>query len=403
MTLKERLEKALSRKAELQKIGGERDFTESELKEANDLVDELRAARTAAEKNREIADKLKSINADNDDDPDDDDPDDDDPDDDDGHRIPLGGKNLKKGYLPVRGKSVERLANRIAKQVQANGRKALDSNTITPITLDTNPIPLDRPAGRLLNLMPVVQRGVPRFEWLQQTVRENNAKIVAPGAVKPTSNYDVEARGGKLRVLAHTSSPFDKYLLADSPWLGQFIGDELLYGLYAELERQIIAGTGDGSDDALELKGLLATTGVRQQAHVIDRLTTTRKAVTQLEKIGVTTGGYWVMSPDDWEALELARTADGHLELGSPVNVAAKQLWSKPVVTVPELDLGTGFLVGTDGAMNLSTDLQGVETLWFAQHNDDAFRNQLRARCEGRFELEVTLPGHIVNVDLTAA
>ncbi|QII04359.1 phage major capsid protein [Rhodococcoides fascians A25f] len=400
MNLKQQYDAIRNRMKELRTIGRERDFTDAEMKEANDLFDQSERLEKEIEKNDEIADKLKSINADRDDEDSDDDGDDDD---DDRHRIPLGGKSLKTGFLPAQGKSFDQLARRIAKQVQANGRKSIDVETITPVTLNTDPIPMDKPAGNLLALIPVVQRGTVRFDWLQQTARTNNAKIVAPGALKPTSQYDMESRGGRLRVLAHTSSPFDKYLLADSPWLGQFIGNELLYGLYSELERQIIAGTGDGSDDATELKGLLGTSGIRQQGFATDRIVTTRKAVTQLEKIGVTSpaGSYWVMSPDDWEALELSRTADGHLELGSPVNVAAKQLWSRPVVTVPGLEFGAGFLVGP-GATQLNTDLQGIETLWFAQHNDDAFRNQLRARCEGRFEFVVPLPGHIVNLDLVA-
>ncbi|MDV6304859.1 phage major capsid protein [Rhodococcus cerastii] len=388
MNLKEQLAKLYDRVKELQLIGIERDYTDAEVAETKQLLKQQHELRERIEKNADIDEKLKSAMDS-----------DDGGDEEDSESTLRGGKAVKTGFLP-QGDKFKSLAGNIAKQVQRTaGRKAIaDSDTLTPIILSSqSPVEIGKPATSLLAVVPVVQRSAPRFEWLQQTVRTNNAAIVAPGAVKPTSIYGIEKRDGELRVVAHFSEPIDKYLIADNSTLATFVANELLYGLYAELERQMIEGAGG----VAELKGLSATSGVLAQAFATDLVTTTRKAITRLENAGQTPS-YFALSPDDWEAVELSRTADGHLELGNTaVNLAAKQLWGKPVVTVPGLDNGSGYLVG-EGATELSTDTLGVETKWFEQHADDALRNLMRARCEGRFEFTVPKPSAVVALDLAA-
>ena len=45
---------------------------------------------------------------------------------------------------------------------------------------------LGKPALSLLDVIPVVQQAIPKFAYMRQTVRTNNAAVVAAGALKPT-------------------------------------------------------------------------------------------------------------------------------------------------------------------------------------------------------------------------
>lgn len=90
---------------------------------------------------------------------------------------------------------------------------------------------------------------------MKQTTRENNAAPAARGAVKPTSAFGLEPVEGRLRVIAHVSEPLDKYTLADGPSLVSFVELEMVDGLHAAVEAQLLAGDGVGEN----LRGLANT------------------------------------------------------------------------------------------------------------------------------------------------
>ena len=70
-----------------------------------------------------------------------------------------------------------------------------------------------------------------------------------------------------------------------------------------------------------------------------------RKAVTAVESIGHTAGTF-VLSPADWEKLELARTdSAGSLELGGPVDRAKRTLWGVNIAICTALPAKTAVLL----------------------------------------------------------
>ncbi|WP_156911362.1 hypothetical protein [Arsenicicoccus bolidensis] len=50
----------------------------------------------------------------------------------------------------------------------------------------------------------------------------------------------------------------------------------------------------------------------------------------------------------------------------------------------------------------LDTDVNGIDLTWGTQ-DDDFSRNQVRARCEGRFEVTTFQPAAIVKATIAAA
>ena len=90
-----------------------------------------------------------------------------------------------------------------------------------------DPVALGQPALSLLDVVPVVQHATPEFAYLRQTVRTNNAAVVAEGATKPTSVYSVNRVEQSLVVVAHLSEGIPRYWLLDSSALEQFVASEL--------------------------------------------------------------------------------------------------------------------------------------------------------------------------------
>lgn len=310
-------------------------------------------------------------------------------------------KSVGRGYMDVSTKSFGALADRVAPGMcsdNAYGQKALlpAGSTAVSVTVRPEIATTAKPMSELLAALPVVTQSSPVFRYLRQTARTNNAAVVAAGAAKPTSVYGLTPIEGELQVIAHLSEAIDKYALADVGNLQRFVADELLYGLHRALEQQVLNGTGTG-----QLTGLLQTGGIQTQAFATDLITTTRQAVTKIENIGHTAGTF-VLSPADWETLELARTdTAGSLELGGPVDRAKRTLWGVPIAICNALPAKTALLLDPS-AVAIDTDAK-VEVLWSDNVGDDFSKNQLRARCESRYHVSVYQPLGVVKLTTAAA
>ncbi|QCQ93244.1 phage major capsid protein [Rhodococcus sp. SGAir0479] len=141
------------------------------------------------------------------------------------------------------------------------------------------------------------------------------------------------------------------YWLTDNANLEQFVADELQYGLQVALESQFLSGSGASP----QLDGILGVSGIQVQAYANNLLTTTRQAITKAETAGHEPG-LFVLSPGDWESLELARTDTvGQLELGRPVDRTARKVWGVPVVVTTALPAKTGALLDL-ASVGISTD-----------------------------------------------
>ena len=239
----------------------------------------------------------------------------------------------------------------------------------------------------------VIEKSV--YQYLRQVSREQNAAVVAPGDVKPTSEYGFETVKGQLAVVAHLSEPIHTYWAKDFPEAVVGATEELLRGLMDAQERYLINGTGQDGEPA----GLLNTSGVQVQEFDTDMLTSTRAAITSLEVLGLDANAF-VLHPSDWQAIELTRDATGRLEFSAgPVDRAEKRLWGVRVATSTHVAAGTGLLVDAGAAHILSDGQTFVEA---GASNDDFTRNQLRLRAEQRLGVAVTNPAGVVSIELAA-
>ncbi|MCZ4559894.1 phage major capsid protein [Rhodococcus sp. IEGM 1401] len=289
--------------------------------------------------------------------------------------------------------------NIAAKMADPTGQKAIASSgdAITGVPLDGTIYEQGRVHNTALAILPFRKR-VPQYSYLRQTLRDNQAAPVAVGELKPESKYGVTSIDGKLEVIAHVSEPTPEYWLTDNTALQGFVQGEMQYGLERAVEEQVIAGDGTG----INMTGVLNASGVVVQPFLIDPTTTVRRGITKLELIGYEAGGI-ILHPLAWEALELSRRADGTPDLGSgiPVDRAAQRLWGLRIAVSNSVPEGTGILFDLS-ALAVVGDGQ-IRTQWSSGVADDFSRNQVRARVEGRFGLDVYKPNGIVKLDLDAA
>jgi HK97 family phage major capsid protein len=124
-------------------------------------------------------------------------------------------------------------------------------------------------------------------------------------------------------------------------------------------------------------------------------LTTTRKAVTQLEDQFMTPDA-WVFAPGDWEEIELAQD-DNHRYYNNdaPVSRSRKMLWGVPVITSSAMPGGEAIL----GAFAESCFIQDRELPridWSENMNTGSVShfalNQIVFRCEECLGFAVTRP-----------
>jgi HK97 family phage major capsid protein len=278
------------------------------------------------------------------------------------------------------------------------------------VPLDPEPVRMDTPVLTLRQLMANVQNSTGRFSYLRQTTRTNNAAVVAQGAKKPTSVYTLSRVDDRVRTIAHLSEPIAKQDLDDIGMLRQFIDQEMRLGLDLALEDEILNGDGTGE----HMTGIANVSGSQSQAFATNLLVTTRKAVTKLERYGYLAGAAFVMTPEDWEAIELLADNEARFYYGGPqniVNQGARRLWGAPVVVTDAATDGTAYLadfrqmrlqVRQDGVLDWSENVYDPDALGSGVGASDFQRNMLRFRFEGRFGLEILRPSSIVEIDLTA-
>ncbi|MFZ2527413.1 MAG: phage major capsid protein [Rhodococcus sp. (in: high G+C Gram-positive bacteria)] len=274
------------------------------------------------------------------------------------------------------------------------GQKALVTagQSITSIPMLGDVVADGKPPASLLEVLRSRVTTTPTWQYLRQTGRTTNAAFVASGGVKPTSDYATATVDGKLSVLAHISQPVDKYVLGDAPALERFLTDEMNYGIRQKLEAGLLSGDGV----APNLLGLLNTGSIQTQAFATDVLSTTRSAITAVETLGLN-ADVFVIHPTDWQAIELLRTdTAGNLELGGPVDRAARKLWGVQVVVSNALTAGTAVLLDST-SVEVVTD-GGLAVEWSDAVSDDFERNQKRVRVEGRFGLDVFRPLGVVKI-----
>ena len=268
-------------------------------------------------------------------------------------------------------------------------------------------------AETVLQMIPTEKTEMDKISYLRETVRTQAAASVPVSNLKPTSTYNLERVDADIITIAHLSEPIPRQWLNDAPMLANYITQVMREGLILELEEQIFQGT--GLNDQIE--GIENLSDVLSQSYDTDILTTTRKAITVLERLPVKPDG-WAIHPNDWESFELLTNTEGYYSMGAPgqipVDRANRKLWGLPVAVTTGVTEGNAYLASWARSLKI-WEREAVRIDWsevFTQavtvgentYDKTGFEtNEVKFRCEGRFQLEVDRPGGIVEVTLSGS
>ncbi len=266
--------------------------------------------------------------------------------------------------------------------------------------------PMGRKPLKLRDLISVRSTNSDLVEFVQQTAQVTQAAFVAEAtsAAAPTVNssthavtpnagggYKPEGSMAFLKVTTPVETvavwiPVTKRALADSAQLRGIIDQELRDAILDKIESNILFGQATP-----DFVGVAETAGILSQSFSSSILTTARKAITNLAENGLEPNPTaFVMSPGDWEAVELALFA------AAPYLPYQQSMWRIPVVESQYVTSGTAYLGNWKQAV--MWDRQQVTISVSDSHADFFIRNLVAILAEARAAFGVIKPKSFVEI-----
>lgn len=289
------------------------------------------------------------------------------------------------------------------------GQKA---NLLTTDLAHTQPIRyptidvIDRPR---LTLLDIIGRGTMAgsFEYVQITGVNRGAAIVeeatgatdASGAdldpLKPLSDFTTQLADAKPYTYAD-GYEVTTQMLSDAPAFATYLNTELGYSINRVIEEKLLRGSGVNG----EPRGITTTTGVQRQAFDSNMVTTVRKAITRVTRVGGQVSGV-LMSPELDEEWDLLQDANQRYYGQGPYGTGPGTAWGRPRI-VSELLSGTNEVIVGDFSTIALLDRDGLSIEAFNQHADFARRNKVYIRAELRAGQVIWRPNRLVIAATTA-
>lgn len=246
-----------------------------------------------------------------------------------------------------------------------------------------------------LTLLDLISRGQTggNFEYVQVVGVDRAAAIVAEGDQKPLSDITTELADAKVFTYADGYEVTNQ-LLSDAPAFASYLNNELDYSLDAIVEHYLLNGEGTNGEPV----GLLNTTGVQQQGFDTDMVTTIRKAITRVTRLGGQVTAV-LMSPEDDEAWDLLKDGNDRYYGQGPFGSGPGTAWGRPRAVSERLSPGQ--VVLGDFRQIALLDREGLSVQAFNQHADFARRNMVYVRAELRAAQAIWRPNRLVIADVT--
>jgi len=215
--------------------------------------------------------------------------------------------------------------------------------------------------------------------------------------LKPRSDIQIAAVTYPIATIAHLLY-VHKNTLDDEPRLRGIIDRDLIDGIKMAEDEAILYGNGQGDN----LTGLLNTSGVQEYTGLASdkRSAQIRRAITKailayFQPTGV------VMSPTDWETIELETDRNGAYTVALSVAVGGeKRVWRLQVTDTPAMAEGQ-FLLGAFGTGAKLYDREQVNVQLSTENRDFFERNVYTLRAEERLGLVVDRPESFVVGEFT--
>lgn len=239
-------------------------------------------------------------------------------------------------------------------------------------------------------------------------VREKNSdadnaagvSTVAEGSPKPEGQLEWDPDSATMQVVA-TVIPVTNQILRVLPSIQTYIDNTLLYRVALAEEKQILNGTGTGTD----LKGIYRYNSggyqiQTQSATANDPAVSLANAFAKIENANGVADGV-AMNPADFWAMVSKRASGGSgtFDAGEPFTSVPQTVWGLPAVRTKSMAAGKAL----PGAWKMAATLFDGEIAnvrIFEQHSDFAMRNQVLIRAEETVALAVLRPDWFCDTSL---
>lgn len=226
----------------------------------------------------------------------------------------------------------------------------------------------------------------------------------AAGGVKPESAFSTVRVTTPVRTIAHWI-PITKRALSDAAQVRTLIDNFLQIGLEEELEDQMVAGDGTGEN----FQGLATVSGTQTQTAVTDpsgkpagfgNLLAVRRARTLVRLVGRSQANGIVIHPNDLQKLDEISDNQGRFYFGGPSGSnGSSPLWGLNVIESEAATQGTAW-VG-DWRKAVLWDREQASVTATDSHADFFVRNLVAILAEMRAAFGVVQPNAFVKVTIT--
>ncbi len=263
---------------------------------------------------------------------------------------------------------------------------------ITP-TRDGELVSMRRRQPRIRSLLNIGRTTSSSVEYARQTLRTNNAAVVAENTLKAESNYAWGKADALVRTIAHWV-PVSRNTLEDAAQLQTELDSELRYGLDIAEDEELLNGDGTGE----HLDGLRANATAYAAPFAIDDETpidTLRLSLLQLE-LQEYAGDGFILNPMEWARIELTKNQFGGYIFANVLQLAGPTLWGRTVVSTTAMDQGD-FMTGEFGVAATIYDRMDAEVAFSTEDRDNFVKNMITARAEKRLAIGVKRPAALVD------
>jgi HK97 family phage major capsid protein len=284
---------------------------------------------------------------------------------------------------------------------------ALDRHVQTKATLDTSEAPMAlvgdyrmsvwptlRDRVRILDYLPVERTVHPTVHFFRALTGANAAAAVPEGADKPESTPTWETAYAPVQKLAHYARVNDE-VIADFADFRRVIGDEMIAGLIAEENDQLLNGNGTPPN----ISGLLdaTTTTIGSAGTDLDAIAT---AMNLIRTTVYLEPDIVIMHPNDWASTGflLAKETTGAYMLGDALTSLSPRLWGVPVVLTTAMPENSALVANLKDAARAYVRQTPTLEVQPGGGTAEFIANQTLIRAEERLALAVVRPTALVIV-----
>lgn len=219
------------------------------------------------------------------------------------------------------------------------------------------------------------------IQWFNKVNREDGTAMVAEGALKPLSDFDIVGETSAVKKIAHGFNVSEE-ALADIPMLQSELNGEGITSLMLGIEDQILNGSGAGDN----LKGILTYAGAYSLAALNDTVNNANEydailaAHTMLATLNYKPNAVFV-NPVTRFKLRTTKDANGNYIIPPSSDANALNIDGLPIIAKNQITAGN-FLMGDFKKSHVRFYMD--VTIRVGYHDDDFRKNRVTVLIEAR-------------------